>query len=210
MKDTKFLKVAIFTNSLVPLLLMLWDWRHNRLGANPVEFVTRTTGMLTLIFLLLGLAITPLRKLTGFNPLIKFRRMIGLFAFFYGALHLITYVWFDRFFQLTEIVQDTFARPFILVGMFSFLLMIPLAVTSTNKMIKRLGGKRWNRLHKSVYAVALGGVLHYYLIVKADTTWPLIFALALALLLGYRVWVNYADDSKAKPLSIAPPAPPRR
>ncbi len=210
MKDTKFLKVAIFTNSLVPLLLMLWDWRHNRLGANPVEFVTRTTGTLTLIFLLLGLAITPLRKLTGYNQLIKFRRMVGLFAFFYGALHLTTYVWFDMFFHVTEIVQDTFARPFILVGMVSFLLMIPLAVTSTNGMIKRLGGKRWNRLHKTVYAVAVGGVLHYYLIVKADTTWPLLFALALALLLGYRIWVNYSDEGKTKPLSIAPPAPPRR
>jgi len=189
---------------------MLWDWRHNRLGANPVEFVTRTTGTLTLIFLLLGLAITPLRKLTGYNPLIKYRRMIGLFAFFYGALHLTTYVWFDMFFHVTEIVQDTFARPFILVGMVSFLLMIPLAVTSTNRMIKRLGGKRWSRLHKTVYGVALGGVLHYYLIVKADTTWPLLFALVLAILLGYRIWVNYSDEGKTKPLSIAPPAPPRR
>ncbi len=189
---------------------MLWDWHHNRLGANPVEFVTRTTGMLTLIFLLLGLAITPLRKLTGLNQLIKYRRMTGLFAFFYGALHLTTYVWFDKFFRVTEIVQDTFARPFILVGMVSFLLMIPLAVTSTNGMIKRLGGKRWSRLHKTVYAVALGGVLHYYLIVKADTTWPLLFALVLALLLGYRIWVNHRDEGKTKPLSIARPVPPRR
>ncbi|MBA2341588.1 MAG: sulfoxide reductase heme-binding subunit YedZ [Pyrinomonadaceae bacterium] len=183
---------------------MFWDWLHNRLGANPLEFVQRTTGMLTLIFLLLGLTITPLRKLTGFNLLIQVRRMTGLYAFFYGALHLLTYVWFDKFFALQEMVADTFSRPFILVGMFSFLLMVPLAVTSTNKMIKRLGGKRWSRLHKAVYAVAIGGVLHYYLIVKADTSLPLAFAFVLALLLGYRLLVNHLDEGKAKPLSIAP------
>ncbi|MGH9942412.1 MAG: sulfite oxidase heme-binding subunit YedZ [Pyrinomonadaceae bacterium] len=185
--DAKFIKLVMFVNALVPLVLLAWDaWRKN-LGANPVEFATRATGVLTLLFLLISLSITPLRKLTGAYWLIKFRRMLGLYAFFYGCLHLLTYVWFDKFFALREIVKDTFTRPFILVGMASFLLLVPLAVTSTNQMIKRLGGKRWARLHKLVYAVAAGGVLHYYMIVKSDTRAPVAFAAVLALLLIYRI-----------------------
>src|SRR5882762_1639190 len=151
MTDTRFSKLVLIINSLVPLTLMLWDVYHKRVGANPVEFVTRTTGMLTLVFLMLSLAVTPARKITGANWLIKFRRMIGLFAFFYGFLHLLTYVAFDRFFHLTTIPADVVKRPFITVGMAAFFLMVPLAITSTNKMVKRLGGKRWSRLHKVVY-----------------------------------------------------------
>ncbi|HEX8097921.1 MAG TPA: protein-methionine-sulfoxide reductase heme-binding subunit MsrQ [Pyrinomonadaceae bacterium] len=187
MKDTRFSKVVLFVNALVPLLLLGWDAAHGRLGANPLEFVTRTTGMLTLVFLLLSLAVTPARKLTGWNWLVKFRRMLGLYAFFYGSLHFLTYVWFDRFFNLKSIVVDTFERPFVAVGMTSFFIMIPLAATSTNGMIKRLGGKRWGRLHKMVYVAATGGALHYWMLVKSDTRLPLAFAFALALLLVYRL-----------------------
>ncbi|HVF26832.1 MAG TPA: protein-methionine-sulfoxide reductase heme-binding subunit MsrQ [Pyrinomonadaceae bacterium] len=205
MKDIKFYKALVFVNFLVPLALLAWDAYRNQLGANPLEFVTRTTGTLTLVFLLLSLAVTPLRKLTGVQWLIRFRRMVGLYAFFYGFLHLLTYVWFDKAFNLAAVPADVVRRPFIAVGMFAFFLMVPLAVTSTDKMIKRLGGKRWARLHKAAYVAAVGGVLHYYLLVKADTTKPLLFALVLALLLGYRL---FAARQKAKvPVSIKVPSP---
>src|SRR6195256_4959642 len=141
MKDTAFTKFLIFINSLVPLSLLLWDVYHKRVGANPLEYVTRTTGMLTLVFLLMTLAVTPVRKIFALHWLIKFRRMLGLFAFFYGFLHLMTYIWFDRSLSLKTVPGDVATRPFIAVGMAAFFLMIPLALTSTNKMIKRLGGK---------------------------------------------------------------------
>ena len=192
MKDPKLARDIIFVNSLIPLVLMGWDAYHHRLGANPIEFVTRTTGVLTLVFLMLTLAITPARKLTGQQWLGKHRRTLGLFAFFYGVLHLITYVWFDKFFAVKPIVLDVIKRPFIAVGMISFLLMVPLAITSTNKMVKRLGGKRWNRLHKLTYHVCLGGVIHYWMLVKADTRIPLAFAGVLALLLAYRLLIAKA------------------
>jgi sulfoxide reductase heme-binding subunit YedZ len=187
-----FEKVLVFTNALVPLAMLGWDALRGSLGANPTEFATRTTGMLTLVFLMLTLAVTPLRKLTGHAPIAQLRRMVGLYAFFYGCLHLLTYVWFDKVFVLADIVADTFKRPFIFVGMASFLLMVPLAVTSTNAMAKRLGGKRWRRLHRATYAIAAGGVLHYYLLVKADTRIPVAFAVVLAVLLGYRAYAAAA------------------
>ena len=199
MKDIKFGKVLVFVNCLVPLALLGWDWWHARLGANPLEFVTHTTGTLTLIFLLLTLLVTPARKLTGAQWLIKFRRTLGLYAFFYGLLHLTTYVWFDKVFNLSAVVEDVWRRPFIAVGMLGFLLMIPLAVTSTNRMIKRLGGKRWARLHQLIYVSAVAGVLHFYLLVKADTSRPIVFGAILALLLGYRALVVYRQK---KPLSL--------
>src|SRR6267143_5140355 len=191
MSEIHFSELVIFLNSLVPLTLLLWDVYRNRVGANPLEFVTRTTGMLTLIFLLLSLAFTPLRKITGANWLVKFRRMIGLFAFFYGSLHLLTYVAFDRFFNLKSIPADVVKRPFITIGMAAFFLMAPLAITSTNKMVKRLGGKRWNRLHKLVYLAGAAGVLHYWMLVKSDVSLPLTFAFVLAVLLGYRLLLKY-------------------
>src|SRR5919199_4090388 len=166
MKDIKFYKVVVFINSLVPLAFLGWDWYQNKLGANPVEFLTRTTGMLTLVFLLVSLAVTPLRKVTSVQWLIQFRRMLGLFAFFYGFLHLTTYIWFDRSFDMKSTAEDIYARPFIAVGMFSFFLMIPLAITSTKGWIKRIGGKRWARLHKLVYVSAIGGVVHFWMLVK--------------------------------------------
>jgi methionine sulfoxide reductase heme-binding subunit len=191
MKDTRFAKLVLFVNSLVPLVLLLWDlWRKN-VGANPLEFVTRTTGMLTLVFLLLTLAVSPLRRILGLNWLIKFRRMLGLFAFFYGCLHLLTYIAFDRFFRLTTIPGDVATRRFIAVGMAAFFLMLPLAITSTDAMIKRLGGKRWALLHRAVYGAGILGVLHYYMLVKSDVRLPMTFAFLLAVLLGFRAFANY-------------------
>ncbi|HEU4508817.1 MAG TPA: protein-methionine-sulfoxide reductase heme-binding subunit MsrQ [Pyrinomonadaceae bacterium] len=185
-------KLVIFINALVPLVLLLWDVYHKRVGPNPLEFATRTTGMLTLIFLSVTVAITPLRKIFGINSLVKYRRMLGLFAFFYGALHLLTYVWFDRLFNLISVGQDVAQRPFILVGMIAFVLMVPLAITSTNKMIKRLGGKRWAKLHRLVYVAAIAGVIHFWMLVKSDTRLPLTFGFIILFLLGYRLFAKYA------------------
>jgi sulfoxide reductase heme-binding subunit YedZ len=201
--DTQFSKFVLFVNAVVPLSLLGWDAYHHRLGANPQEFATRSTGVLTLIFLLTTLAITPIRKLTKANWLVKLRRMLGLFAFFYGALHLLTYVWFTEWFNLSEIVRDTLSRRFILVGMASFLLMIPLAITSTNASVKRLGGKRWALLHRLTYLCGVGGVVHYWMIVKAITSTQVAFAAVLALLLGARVVFTL---TKSKPKMQPRPA----
>jgi methionine sulfoxide reductase heme-binding subunit len=192
MTDLRFAKLVVFINSLVPLVLLLWDLYHKRVGPNPLEFATRTTGMLTLIFLSLTVAVTPLRKIFGINSLVKVRRMIGLFAFFYGALHLLTYVWFDRLFNLASVVQDVGRRLFILVGMTAFFLMVPLAITSTNKMVKRLGGKGWARLHRLVYLAAIAGVVHFWMLVKSDIRLPFTFAFILLFLLGFRLFAKYA------------------
>jgi len=191
MKDIKFSKFVLVVNGLVPMALLLWDVYHKRVGANPLEFVTRTTGMLTLIFLMISLAVTPVRKITGANWLVKFRRIVGLFAFFYGAAHLLTYIWFDRFFNLRSVVGDVKQRPFIAIGMTAFFLMVPLAITSTDKMVKRLGGKRWLKLHRLVYLAGALGVLHYWMLVKSDTRLPLTFAFVLFLLLAHRLFVKY-------------------
>jgi sulfoxide reductase heme-binding subunit YedZ len=190
--DVKFARLLVFINALVPLALLAWDAINRNLGANPLEFITHTTGTLTLVFLLLSLAVTPLRKSLGLPWMIKLRRMLGLYAFFYGFLHLTAYMWFDKFFNLRAVAEDTLNRPFIAIGMASFFLMVPLAITSTNDMVKRLGGKRWNRLHRAVYVAAIGGVIHYWMLVKADTRIPVGFAVALAILLGYRVVASYS------------------
>jgi len=199
-------KLVLFINALIPLVLLLWDLYHKCVGPNPLEFATRTTGMLTLIFLSLTVAVTPLRKIFGINSLVKYRRMLGLFAFFYGALHLLTYVWFDRLFNLISVGQDVVQRPFILVGMIAFTLMIPLAITSTNKMIKRLGGKRWARVHRLVYVAAIAGVVHFWMLVKSDTRLPLTFAFILLFLLGYRLFAKYAPS---QPSGASPSLFPR-
>lgn len=191
MTDVRFLKVVVFVNSLIPLALLLWDLDHQRVGPNPLQFVTTTTGMLTLIFLSLTVAITPLRKIFGVNSLVKLRRMLGLFAFFYGALHLLTYIWFDRAFNFASVVPDVVKRPFILAGMTAFLLMVPLAITSTNKMVKRLGGKRWAKLHRLVYLSVIAAVVHFWMLVKSDTRLPLTFGFIVLFLLGYRLLTKY-------------------
>ncbi len=187
MPNIRFHKFVLGVNALVPLAILFWDAFRNQLGTNPIEYFLRATGVLTLTFLLLTLTITPIRKLLNFNAAIKYRRMLGLFAFFYACLHLTTYVVFDRGLNLADVVKDTFKRPFILVGMSSFLLLVPLAITSTNNMVKRLGGKNWSRLHKLTYICAIGGVIHFYMMVKSDITYPVLFGIVLTGLLGYRV-----------------------
>jgi sulfoxide reductase heme-binding subunit YedZ len=206
--DIKFTRFVLFMNGLVPATLLAWDAYQGKLGANPIEFATRATGVLTLVFLFVTLAVTPLRKLTGANWVVKLRRQLGLYAFFYGSLHLLTYVWFDKFFAAREIVEDVWARPFITIGMASFLLLVPLAATSTNGMIKRLGGKRWAKLHKLSYVAAVGGLIHFYMGVKADTTLPILFAVVLALLLGYR-WVRGRMDATPKNETLGIQTTPR-
>ncbi len=185
------LKPLVFALCLAPLLHLGWKAFNGKLGANPIEVITRSTGLWTLIFLLITLSITPLRKITGRLWLIRFRRMTGLFAFFYGCLHLMTYVWLDKFFDLHEMIADIGKRRFITMGLTAFLLMVPLAITSTRKMIQRLGGKRWNALHRLIYASAAAGVIHFLWLVKKDLRQPERYAAVLALLLGYRlvVWL---------------------
>ena len=199
MKDVRFSKFILFINALVPLALLSWDVYHKRVGANPGEFMTRTTGIMTLVFLMITLVVTPARKITGLNWLVKFRRMLGLFAFFYGFLHLLTYIWFDRYFNLRSIPGDVVTRPFIAFGMTAFFLMLPLAITSTNKMVKRLGGKRWSKLHKLIYVGGIAGALHFWLFVKSDTRLPLTFGFILMLLLGHRLFVKFYPPNTSIP-----------
>lgn len=198
MNDVKFNKILLFINALVPLALLALDAFRGSLGANPIEYFLRTTGVLALVFLLLTLSVTPLRKYFGWNNLIKFRRMIGLFAFFYAFLHLITYSIFDKSLSLPAIFSDVWQRPFIAVGMFAFFLLVPLAVTSTNGWIKRIGGKNWARLHKLTYPIAILGVIHFWMIVKSDVFYPAIFGIVLAVLLFYRIY-----NSRQKPTKKA-------
>ncbi len=199
MNDVKFNKILIFINALVPLGFLAVDGFRGNLGANPIEFFLRTTGVLTLVFLLITLLVTPLRKMFGWNSLVKFRRMLGLYAFFYGFLHLITYSVFDKSFSISAIISDIWQRPFIAVGMLAFFLLIPLAVTSTNGMIKRLGGKNWTRLHKLTYPIAILGVIHFWMIVKSDLKYPALFAVILAILLGYRIYDKYKPKPQPQP-----------
>jgi methionine sulfoxide reductase heme-binding subunit len=187
MQDVKFNKVLISVNALIPLAFLLLDWYRGLLGANPIEFFLRTTGVLTLTFLLIALLITPLRKIFGWNPLIKYRRMLGLYAFFYGVIHLVTYSIFDKSLDVWAIASDVWQRPFIAVGMLAFTMLVPLAVTSTNGWVKRLGGKNWSRLHKLSYVVPVLGVIHFWMIVKSDVFYPALFGLAVVVLLGYRI-----------------------
>lgn len=199
MNDFKFNKLLILINGIVPLSLLGWDAYWGRLGANPIEFFLRTTGILTLVFLIITLSVTPARKIFGWNSLIKYRRMLGLYSFFYVCLHFSIYIIFDRGLNLLGTAGDIIQRPFIAVGMASFFIMIPLAVTSTNGWVKRLGGKRWAKLHKLIYLIGIGGVVHYWMIVKSDVFYPAVFGLVVAVLLGYRV---YADNKTKKVQTI--------
>lgn len=183
----RYIKPIIFLACLMPLGRLVWRGLHSDLGANPIEAITHGTGDWTLIFLLITLSITPLRKLTRQYWLITFRRMLGLFAFFYGFLHLMTYVWLDKFFDVHEMVHDIGKRKFITAGMTAFTLMIPLALTSTKWSIRKLGGKRWQALHRLIYFSAAAGVIHYIWLVKADLKKPLEYAAVLGVLILYRV-----------------------
>jgi methionine sulfoxide reductase heme-binding subunit len=202
----RFLKVVAFFAALGPLAYLVWAAFTGNLSANPVSDLTNETGVWTLRFLVITLTITPLRRLTGWNVLIRFRRMTGLFAFFYGSLHFLTYIAFDRSFEpLSDIIKDVAKRPFITMGFTAFVLMIPLALTSTAGMIRRLG-KRWQLLHRLVYCSAVAGVIHYYWLVKADVRPPLIYASIVGVLLGFRlVW-----SFRARPRAVAVQAPPLR
>ncbi|MGC2446477.1 MAG: protein-methionine-sulfoxide reductase heme-binding subunit MsrQ [Candidatus Sulfotelmatobacter sp.] len=187
----RYFKPIVFLAALIPLGRLVWLGLHAGLGANPIEFITHSTGDWTLIFLLITLAVTPLRKITRQYWLISYRRMLGLFAFFYGCLHLMTYVWLDKFFDVHAMLHDIAKRRFITAGMTAFTLMIPLALTSTKWSIRKLGGKRWQMLHRLIYFSAAAGVIHYIWLVKADLKKPLEYAFVLGLLLLYRVvaWV---------------------
>ncbi len=187
MQYSPAIKGALFFACLIPLGRLVWFGLHNQLGTNPIEFITHSTGTWTLNFLLITLCITPLRQLSGWSWLIKLRRMVGLYAFFYACLHFITYIWLDQFFDVAAIIKDVIKRPFITVGFAAFILLIPLALTSTHAMLKKLGGKRWQSLHRLIYLIAILGVLHFWWLVKKDITEPLIYAVILASLLGYRV-----------------------
>jgi sulfoxide reductase heme-binding subunit YedZ len=210
----RLVKVTIFIVSLVPFCLLLWrffgtspfdmtTWGAG-LGANPIEKITHVTGDWTLRFLMITLAITPLRKLLKVPWLIKFRRMLGLFAFFYVSLHFLTYMWLDKFFNLHEIFADVAKRKFITVGFTGFLLLIPLAVTSTAGWIRRLGGKRWQALHRLIYLAAIAGVIHYLWLVKADIRRPVQYGILLAVLLLYRVaiWMTPIIQKRRLPAAV--------
>ena len=180
-------KPFVFLACLLPLARLGWKAYMGLLGANPIEVITHSTGDWTLIFLLITLAVTPLRKLSGQPWLIRYRRIFGLFAFFYVTLHFLTYIWLDKFFNVHDMLADIAKRKFITVGFTGFVLLIPLALTSTSGWIRRLGGKRWQALHRLIYAAAICGVIHYLWLVKADIRKPLQYGTVLAVLLGYRL-----------------------
>lgn len=194
-------KAAVFVLCLVPAALLVWRGLTGGLTANPIEFITHRTGDWTLRLLLVTLAVTPLRRLTGWNDLVRLRRMLGLFAFFYASLHVLTYVGLDHFFAFGAMLEDVTERRFVTAGATAFILMIPLAVTSSTGMVRRLGGRRWQALHRLVYVSAVAGVVHYIWLVKADLRPPLMYAAALATLLGLRVWYRYR---RATATSAAP------
>jgi len=183
----KWTKVPAFVLCLVPAGLLVWQGLHHGLGANPIERITHATGDWTLRFLIIALAITPLRKVLRLPELIRFRRMFGLFAFFHGCLHFTTYIWLDKFFDVAEMIKDVEKRRFITVGFTAFVLMIPLALTSTAGWIRRLGGKRWQMIHRAIYCSAIAGVIHYYWLVKSDVRKPLFYGALVFLLLAWRV-----------------------
>jgi len=196
----RWFKPVIFLACFIPLGRLAWRGFHAQLGANPIEAITHGTGDWTLIFVLITLSITPLRKLTRQYWLIGLRRMFGLFAFFYGTLHLTTYVWLDKFFDVHEMLADIAKRKFITVGMTGFALMIPLALTSTQWAIRKMGGKRWQALHRLIYCTAVAGVIHYIWLVKADLKKPLEYAFVLAVLMVYRIgsWLAARSPALAK------------
>jgi sulfoxide reductase heme-binding subunit YedZ len=219
------LKVLVFLASLGPAAWLVWAALTGNLGANPLSELTNETGVWTLRFVCITLAITPLRKLTGWNGAIRFRRMAGLFAFFYATLHFLTYVIVDRFASLdfpngivifaastvrnlaASVGDDIYKRPFITVGFTALMTMVPLALTSTAGMIRRLGGRRWNRLHRLVYATGVLGVVHYWWLVKADVRRPLAYGIVVGTLLALRVfWATHRAASRA-PAARRVPAP---
>lgn len=194
----RLIKAVLFVLALVPLARMVWLTASGQL-VEPIEFITRGTGDWVLYFLCITLAVTPLRRLSGLNWLLKLRRMFGLFAFFYVVLHFTTFIWFDHFFDLAAVWNDVLKRPFITVGFIAFVLLIPLALTSTNGMIRRLGSKRWQQLHRLIYLIAPLGILHFWWMKagKNDFEEPIIVGAIVALLLGLRVYWYLAKKRQA-------------
>ena len=181
-------KIGLSIVSLLPAIALTLGAINDELGANPIEVLTRDTGEWALRFLLITLAVSPLRLSVGWHFLAAVRRMLGLYSFFYAVIHMLLYLWLDQFFDLSDIIEDVIERPFITVGFISFLALIPLALTSNDGMIKRLGTQRWNKLHRLVYYIAIGGVVHFYMLVKKDITEPLVYIALLAVLLGIRIY----------------------
>jgi sulfoxide reductase heme-binding subunit YedZ len=188
-----WIKAGVFVLCLVPFARLVNGGFSNSLGANPIEAITRSTGWWTLFLLLATLSVTPLRKLSGAHWLLRLRRTLGLYAFFYACVHFITFVWFDHWFDFGEIVKDVVKRPFVTIGFAAFLLLWPLALTSTNAMVRRLG-RNWQRLHRLIYVAAILGVVHFWWLVKRDLTEPAIFAAILAALLGIRIYWRRRND----------------
>jgi methionine sulfoxide reductase heme-binding subunit len=208
-KSISLIKAGVFVLALVPFVRLAVSavWFPDALGANPAEFITRSLGDWCLRFLLITLAVTPVRRMTGLNWLLRLRRMLGLFAFFYGVVHFTSYIAFDHVFDVVAILKDIVKRPFITVGFTVLLLLVPLAVTSTNAMVRRLGAQNWRALHRLVYAIGALAVLHFWWMVKRDITEPAIYGAILTVLLGYRV-VAYLADAKIPPPARAAPSGP--
>ncbi|HVP45554.1 MAG TPA: protein-methionine-sulfoxide reductase heme-binding subunit MsrQ [Bryobacteraceae bacterium] len=199
--SSRWLKIPVFALCLVPALLLGWKALNGDLGANPIEFITHWTGDWTIRFLCITLAVTPLRKLLRLPELIRFRRMLGLFAFFYATLHFLTWFVLDKFFDWNEIAKDVVKRPFITAGFTAFMLLIPLAVTSTKGWIRRMGGKRWQALHRLIYVSACAGVVHYYWLVKSDIRLPVLYGAIVAVLLVCRLVVHLMKSGRTTPQS---------
>jgi sulfoxide reductase heme-binding subunit YedZ len=207
-KPFVLIKRLLFAASLIPAAWLVYDAFTGNLSANPVDYITDRTGDWALRFLIISLTITPLRRLTGINEIIRLRRMFGLMSFFYAALHLTTWIVLVSFFDVQTMIEDIAMRPFITIGMATFVILLALAITSPTAMIRRLG-RRWQPLHRLVYLAAIGAVVHYWWQVKADIAYPLRWAVALAVLLGFRVWWSWRTK-RAKRLAIRPaprPAP---
>jgi sulfoxide reductase heme-binding subunit YedZ len=196
---SKWTKVVVFVACLGPLGVLIWKAFHDGLGANPTEFIEHATGDWVLRFLVITLAISPLRKILGLLQLIRYRRMLGLFAFFYACLHFSTYLALDQLLNLREVWKDVMKRPYITAGFAGFVLMIPLAITSTAGWIRRLGGRRWQMLHRLIYLSAVAGVIHYYWQVKSDVHIPLEYATFIAILLCWRLFL-WRHGSHRRPL----------
>lgn len=200
---SKWTKVLVFLVSTIPFVHLSWGLLRNDLGINPVETLQHTTGDWTLRFLVFTLAITPLRKTFQLPELIRFRRMLGLFAFFYVLLHFLTYLGPDQSFNFSGMWDDVAKRKFVTVGFAAFLLLIPLAITSTTGWIRRLGGKRWQALHRSIYAAAILGVIHYYWLVKSDVRKPVFYGVLVGILLLWRVWDAYFRGKRSAPAAAS-------
>ncbi|PHS70260.1 MAG: sulfoxide reductase heme-binding subunit YedZ [Methylophaga sp.] len=196
--NVKQLKLGVFLISLLPAIWLIYALFTHQLGVNPIETLTRETGLWALKFLVLTLTITPLRWLVGWNFLASIRRMLGLYVFFYALIHMLLYLWLDQFFDIEEIIKDIIKRPFITIGFFTFSALIPLVVTSNNAMVKKIGGKRWKRLHKLTYFIAVASCIHFYMLVKADKLEPLQYGLVVFILLAIRLYKYYFKQASIK------------